>query len=239
MAQKSLTKKLQQPIHPGLAVFVAIVGVIVIGALFTLAFQHKSAVMPAPQQYQSQFTPSSIPTPTINTVEWKTYTDWKYGYSVKLPPEFASVIPDKGYTGDTIDPQGNGFVQFKDTTLSGDYPNRISKYGFDVRIEPGTPGGSNCTTDQECLNLIKKNVGLATVMPLQARILNRTIQGLSMQPATTPGDNDIVIDYFYPFTNNGKVFTASVNFYYPKSFQETQTKAPFINAILSTISFNQ
>src|SRR6266487_1850870 len=228
MAKKTVLSRLHQPVHPVLTL--VLIGLVVIGGISALVLRSNQNPITTPQQYQTQSIPTATPTPIIDTSTWKTYTDWKYHYSVKLPPEFASYIPGKGYTGNTIDPPGNGFVQFEDTTLSGDYPNRTSKYGFYVRIERDTNAGSNCTTDQECLNLIKKNVGRATVMPLQARILNRTIQGLSMQPATAPG-NDISIEYFYPFVINGKVFTASVNFYYPKSFQQTQSKSPVINAI--------
>jgi len=242
MATKRAVHPLQKPVHPMLRnailaggvilAVIAIIAVILLNASTSTTKLASNVTTPP----TSPLTRTATPTP-VDMSDWKTYTDWKYGYSVKLPPEFASYIPTKGYTGDAIDPDGSGFVQFEDTTLTGSYPNRTSKYGFSFRIEKGTPGGSNCTTDKECLNLIKNNtVGRATVVPLQARILNRDLQGLSMQPATAPG-NDISIEYFYPFTVNGMVFTANINFYYPKSFQETQTKAPVINAILASITF--
>lgn len=232
------------PVRPALSV-AAIVGVIAIGALFILLFQNKRSSVPPSQQYQAQVVPTATPTP-VDTSTWKTYTDWKYHYSVKLPPEFASYIPTKGYTGDTIDPDGTGFVQFEDRTLSGDYPNRIAKYGFYFRLEKGAPVGSSCTTDQECLNsnrnFYHNTPGGMRVVPIQARILNRDIQGLAIQTTTdntsSPTGKDISIQYLYTFIVNGKPFNAEINFYYPKGFQQAQTKDPVINAILSSISFD-
>jgi hypothetical protein len=238
MAKKTALSKLHKPVHPVLAFVV--IGLFVIAVISALVLRSSQNPTSTSQQYQTQLFPTATPEP-VDTSAWKTYTDWKYHYSITLPPEFASYIPGKGYTGDTIDPQGNGFVQFEDTTLSGDYPNRTAKYGFYVRLEPGTPGGSNCTTDQECLNLIKKNVGPATGMPLQARILNRDVEGLAIvhtsPNSSSPTGEDLSVYYEYPFIANGMVFHAEVSFYYPKSFQQTQSKSPVINAILASISF--
>lgn len=131
--------------HPVLA-FV-LIGIVAIAGISALALRSRQNPTP-PQQYQTQSIPTVTPTP-VDTTTWKTYADWKYHYSVKLPPEFASYIPGEGYTGNTIDPRGNSFVQFEDTTLSGSYPNRTAKYGFYVRIEKSTEHGDfNCTTDQ-------------------------------------------------------------------------------------------
>jgi len=231
---------LHKPVHPVLSLVLILVGLVGIGSFIMLALQSNRKLTSTPQQYQAQFTPTATPTP-VDTSTWKTYTDWKYGFSVKLPPEFAGYRPTKGYTGDNPDPDGTGTMQFEDTTLSGDYPNRTSKYGFYVRIEKGSPYGSNCTTDQECLNMIRTKAGRVTGIPLHTRFLNRDIDGLAMVYTTpnssSPTGEDLSVYYEYPFIVNRMVFDVEISFYYPKSFQQTQTKAPLINAILSTISF--
>ncbi|HYT45315.1 MAG TPA: hypothetical protein VEP90_23510, partial [Methylomirabilota bacterium] len=241
MKKQPLIKKLHKPVSPIISI-TAIVGVVLLAVivLFILHASQNSSSVVQPTVAYSTPTPPLTPMP-IDTSTWKTYTDWKYGYSVKLPPEFYSYIPGKGATGATIDPEGNGFVQFEDGTLSGDYPNRTSKYGFYVRIEKGTPRGSNCTTDQECLNLIRGNVGRTTGTPLHARFLNRDIEGVALVNSSpnrsSPTGEDLSVYYEYPFIANGLVFNAEISFYYPKSFQQTQTKEPVINAILSSLSF--
>ncbi|SRR6266567_266858 len=241
MKKDILLKKLHKPVHPVISNTVLIGTVIlVLALLFRVYAAYTASSKGQPKIAYSTPTPTLTPTP-IDTSTWKTYTDWKYGYSIKLPPEFYSDIPGKGATGDTIDPEGNGFVQFDDGTLSGDYPNRTAKYGFYVRIARGTPNGSNCITDQDCLNLIKNGAGRATITPLHARILNRNIAGVALVHAlpnnSSPTGEDLSVYYEYPFIVNRLVFQAEVSFYYPKSFLETQTKAPVVNAILSSISF--
>src|SRR5437868_1054883 len=111
MAKKTVLSKLHKPVNPVLA-FV-LIGLVTIAGISALVLRSNQSQTPPPQQYQSQLSPTATPTP-VDTSTWKTYKDWKYHYSIKLPPEFASVIPGKGYTGGAIDPQGNGFVQFED-----------------------------------------------------------------------------------------------------------------------------
>ncbi len=240
MAKKSLVNILRKPVSPVFALVVILISLVGAGSILMPALQSNRKPISTQQQYTTQLTPTATPIP-VDTSTWKTWTDWKYGYSVKLPTEFASYIPTKGYTGDRIDPDGSGFAQFEDTTLSGDYPNRTSKYGFYVRIEKGTPNGSNCTTDQECLNLMRNGAGRATVIPLHANILNRDIEGMARVHASSnsssPTGEDLSVYYEYPFIENGLVFNVEISFYYPKNFEQTQTKAPVVNAILSSISF--
>lgn len=244
MKKKTILKKLHTPISPILSTIV-IIGVVFSAVILMLDTGNNSPKQP--------ITLSSTPTPTLSLTPsipvdvstWKTWTDWKYGYSVKFPPEFASVTPGKGYTGNTIDPQGNGFVQFEDTTLSGDYPNRTSKYGFNVQLAIASNQAEQCTTDQECFSLLRNfyhnTPSGMRVIPIHTQILNRDIHGLAIQTtsdnSSSPTGKDISLNYFYNVAVNGKRFSCVVNFYYPKSFQQSQAKDPIINAILSSIFF--
>ena len=263
-----MLQKLHQPIPRvlSLAIILVVICVLVIGRLIMLRLEYKQMQTTATQQSQALLLhphitprPHTVPTPfatptvdlslyilnhfTVDTSHWKTYRDWKYGYSLKLPPEFASYLPTKGYTGTIIDPEGNGFVQFEDTTLSGGYPYRTFLYGFSFRLEPGTPYGKSCATDQECFDLINKGIGRADVFLLRSKILNRIVNGVatvSIIPNDSNirlGGHDVQVYYHYLFAVNGQPFTVEIDFYYPDSFQETQRQQPTINAILSSISF--
>lgn len=243
MKKDTLLKKLHKPVHPVISNSVLIGAVLLAFALlFIVHAGYTTSSNVQPKITYSPQTATLTPMP-IDTSTWKTYTDWKYGYSVKLPPEFYSNIPGKGATGDTIDPEGNGFAQFDDDTLSGNYPNRIAKYGFSFRIEKGNFLGKTCTTDQACFKSFNYPDDIPTDgvghFLLHAKILNRDIKGLATVGATGTGTNgrDIGIEYEYIFTVNKQPFSIVVTFYYPISFQQTQTKALVINAILSSLTF--
>ena len=238
MTKKPLLNTLHKPVRPILSLVLILIGLVGFVGIIALALRSNQKPSPSSLQYQAQLPPTATPTP-VDTSTWKTYTDWKYGFSIKLPPEFASYIPGKGYTGDTIDPEGTGKVQFEDTTLSGDYPNRTAKYGFYVQFAESTNPDSNCSTDQNCLNSLTnfyKNIpGKMEIRPIQVTILNRPIKGLAVFSGFSAPPPSLY--YFYKFTENGKPFSVVVGFYYPKSFQQAQTKDPVINAILASISF--
>jgi hypothetical protein len=241
MAKKTILSKLHKPVHPVLA-FV-LFGLVAIAGMSALVLRSSQNSTTTAQQYQTQSIPTATPVP-INTSTWKTYTDWKYGYSVKLPPEFAGYRPIKGLTGANPDPDSTGMMEFEDTTLSGNYPNRTAKYGFNVQLALASPQAQQCTTDQECYNLLTSfyhdTADGMRVMPIQAKILDKDIKGLAVLTPSGTGTTgkDISLSYFYNVAVNGKRFSCVVNFNYPKGFQQAQTENPVINAILSTISFN-
>jgi hypothetical protein len=241
MATRRSINPLHKPVHPHYAKAVIIVGAILaVLAIFTVVWFNTS-----PSTQKVAYMPKNTPTPTenptpVDTSSWKTYTDWKYGYTVKLPPEFAGTRPDKGFTGDNPDPDGTGRMDFEDTTLSGNYPNRTAKYGFNIQFAFASQQAQQCTTDQECLSLLTsfyKNIpGKMAIHPIQATILNRTIKGLAVLSSIDSPPSSLY--YFYNVAVNGKRFSCAVNLS-GDTFQHAQTKDPVINAILSTISFNQ
>lgn len=245
MKIQNLIKMLHKPVHPIVTASVIVVVVLLAAILLLTKYAGNRSSTRQPTIAYSTPTATLTPMP-VDTSTWKTYTDWKYGYSVKLPPEFAGYRPTKGYTGDNPDPDGSGMMQFEDTTLSGDYPNRTSKYGFSISLaEIVNPDStySKCITDQECFNLLNNlyhnTPGGMRVTPIHAQIFNKDIKGLAVQTPSGTGTEgkDISIYYYYNLVENNKPFSIVINFYYPKSFQQVQTKDPVINAILSSISF--
>lgn len=237
MAKKTVLSRLHKPVHLVLAI--VLIGLVIVGGITVLVLRSSQNPTLQPPQYQTQFTPTATLTP-VDTSTWKTYTDWKYGYTVKLPPEFAGTRPDKGFTGDNPDPDGTGRMDFEDTSFSGNYPNRTAKYGFDIQFAIASPQAQQCTTDEECLSLLTnfyKNIpGKMTIRPIQATISNRTIKGLAVLSGIDSPPSSLF--YFYNVAVNGKRFSCAVNFS-GDTFQQAQTKDPVIAAILSMISFNQ
>lgn len=105
-----------------LLLLIAILILILAGGGTYLALALKSKPQPAP--IVSKITPTSTPTPTPDpTASWKTYTNTKYGYSLKYPPSI--------FTGEAnIKEEVNGDVAFDYFKLplseKGPYPHSIN-----------------------------------------------------------------------------------------------------------------
>ncbi len=222
MAKKTVLSRLHQPVRPVLA-FV-LIGLLVIGGISVLVLRSSQNQIPQPPQYQTQSIPTFTPTP-IDTSSWKTYTDWKYGYSIKLPVQFYSMIPGRG----RIDNPGGEEMDFETEDLGG-------PEGVHVRINRGNHLQKNCTTDQACFSLIynfEKPVPNEKIYLLQTKILNRDIKGLGIE--STSSSTGVYV--YYEFTNDGKPY--ELHFYDVGSYDAFRMKQPFIEAVASTISFSQ
>src|SRR5260370_8797949 len=144
MKKQTLVSKLHKPVHPALSI-ATIVGVIAIGALFILLLQNTRTSVSPSQRYQAQVVPTSTHTP-VDTSTWKTWTDWKSGYSVKLPKTFSAVGPNRAFTDGDPDPTGTGSMHFGENVKS----SKDALYGFSVEFIPDTPyhTAKQCSTDE-------------------------------------------------------------------------------------------
>lgn len=224
MAKKTSLSRLNKPVHLVLAVaLIALAVIAVISVLVLRSGQNTTAI---PQQNQAQSIPTVTPTP-IDMSSWKTWTDWKYGYSLKLPPEYYAVIPGKG----RIDNPGGEEMDFETNDLGG-------PEGVHVRISSRSHVDFNntCTTDQDCFALLYnfyKPLPNTKIYFLQTKILDRNIKGLGIE-STSSGTGVYV---YYEFTKDGKPY--ELQFYDVGSYDAFRLKQPFIEAVASTISFSQ
>src|SRR5258708_23830432 len=105
-----------------------------IAGLFILLLENKRTSVSPSQQYQAQVVPTATPTPApVDTSTWKTYTDWKGGYSVKLPQTFSAVAHYVFTDGDP-DPTGTGSMHFGENVKS----SKDAVYGFSAEFIPDT-----------------------------------------------------------------------------------------------------
>jgi len=207
MATKKSTNLLQRLVHPYAAAAVLVGGVaLVIFAIFGVS---RLSMSPSMQKIDSVPTSSPAPTVTptpIDTSNWRTYTDWKYGISIKLPPQYFSMIPGRGATGSDPDPESGGEMNFEDSQYT--MPN--NDYGFTVRIHRGNHLDQNCTTDQECFDLLYKfhyNLPYTNVYLLHTKILSRDIKGVAIRSGVSSTGID---DVYFEFTQNGKPYELNV-----------------------------
>jgi|GEM_PF-6324732 len=179
--------------------------------------------------------PTVTPTP-VDMSNWKTYRDWKYGFSIKLPPQYYSMQPGRGATGSDPDPTGGGEMNFEDSQYG--MPN--NNYGFTVRIHKGNHREINCNTDEDCYDKmynLEKTFPHTNTYPLQTKILDRNIKGYAMQAGGESIAAGRIDDVYYEFAINSQPY--ELNIYDIGNYDQLNLKQPFINAIASTISFNQ
>ncbi|SRR6266568_2114083 len=215
----------------GIAVFTGAI-LLLIGSTYLLLTTRKASLLKQSSRIHS--VPTTLPTITSTALNdlstWNTFMDRKYGFSLKLPLEFYSVVPEKALTGKDPDPFGSGEMIFADKT--SDRPN--VKYGFTVHIQRNNHLQANCTTDQDCfiaLNAFYQHQPKIQVYPLHATILQRNINGLAVHylpPVPT-------VNEYYEFVFDGKPY--EINVYYVGTYDQFKGKQPVIDAILSTISF--
>jgi hypothetical protein len=249
MKKQNLTKRLRKPVYPMAGKAVLGAGILLAVVALAFLFQQQLLTPPLTKMPVPTFPPVS-PKPTrpwvqdvfsnispipVDTSNWTTFTDRKYGYSVKLPPEYISIIPGKGATGSNPDPEGSGEMDFEDTQFNkpGD------KYGFEIRTTANhATDDLNCTTDQECYdNLLSINKNQDHLYALHTTIAGREVKGLAIEIVTRdPHIFPTVLEYF-DFVENGKVFELSV--YNTGTFNELKGKQNIIDTIASTLSFNQ
>src|SRR5438034_8025979 len=230
MKKQTFITKLHKPVHPVLSI-AAVGGVIAIGALLILLLQNARTSVSPSNQYQAQVVPTATPTP-VDTPTWKTWTDWKGGYSVKLPKTFSPVGLNKAFTDGDPDPSGTGAMHFGENVKS----SKDAVYGFSVEFTPDTTyhTGKQCASDEECyMNNFKFHSNGKTV---HATILGRDIKGIKVTfPPVVGGPPNYFVNYYFDFIVHDKPF--SVYFHYGDINPNSTQKEPVFRAILSSLSF--
>jgi len=171
-----------------------------------------------------------IPTSNDQTSSWRTYTNSKYNYSLKLPPSFR-------YDDKVSMQTKNEFMHFYQLNDIGDTQKGIDVIiGFTV---VPTELEQICAKDAEkCYNTMNGTsfVGKEDIYAtVEATIDGKNVKGLEYWDSTTLPDNKVIDYYEYPLNVQGKFFLFRFQIEnYP--LVEAKAKEEVIKQILSTFN---
>lgn len=196
------------------AVFLFILGLIVY-FLYTSLFPQKVTVTLAPTQ-SSQASTSPTAFPTVDpTLSWKTYTNSKYGYTLKYPQEF--YIPTQDSNATTVSIVPIGYYQLSD-------PQRINTLSIEITVFPSSTTPLNWITNEA------RPPGFSNIREITPMTINNHQAAQFISNNTQAGSGADSLYTIIEINNNLIMITLS-------NFNKQETKEPY-NNLLSTFRFD-
>jgi hypothetical protein len=245
MRKSIISKRLSKPVHIPVksAIFAGgtIVAIALLGAVFgqqsrlSLTRENTQRPQPTPTSVLAQ-KPSRISPTLLPTKNWITYHNWKFHYSVSVPPEF---VPNtQFYTLDQVlNSPSMGFIP-KDIQHLGyqDTSGWEKQYAFTFSLGYGTNGThsilAKCSASQMSNQFSHEQGTGINPFPIYGRILGKQVQGAGWLVS------QIHQYYFeYPLCIEGNYFHIEFDFQ-GLTAKQILDKRSIIDTILSTITFD-